>query len=442
MTPATAALAVPGAHPGAAATWRLALRFAWRELRGGVRGFGVFIACIALGVMAIAGVGSVAASLNDGISGAGRIILGGDLDFSLIQRQASDAERSFLESQGKVSIAATLRAMARTSDGRSSLVETKAVDDNYPLYGAVTTDPAAPLSELLAQNGGAFGAVVDPALLTRLDLKIGDKINIGAAVIALRAALISEPDKLSGSIGLGPRVLVSAAALQATGLLQPGSLVRWQYRLRLPDTNSSDDAVAAVQKAGRSEISRCRLGNPQPQQGFAAAGTQRRAFHPISHAGRLDHAAGRRRRRRQCGGKPSCPQARCDRHIESARRQRRRRFRHLLRRDHAGRARRHLPRRGARRGIAVYYRLGIRLAHSIAGNAGAVSGRAGARDHLWPVHGARLRAVAARARPRHLGLDAVSRSDRGGAALAARPLSVRHAGNRLPACGACDLHHL
>ncbi len=70
---------------------RLALRFAWRDLRGGLRGFGVFIACIALGVMAIAGVGSVAASLADGIAGAGQAILGGDLAFSLIQRQASDS---------------------------------------------------------------------------------------------------------------------------------------------------------------------------------------------------------------------------------------------------------------------------------------------------------------------------------------------------------------
>jgi putative ABC transport system permease protein len=254
MTASAEAQAVPGAHRGAGAMWRLALRFAWRELRGGVRGFGVFIACIALGVMAIAGVGSVAASLNDGISGAGRIILGGDLDFSLIQRQASDAERSFLDAHGKVSVAATLRAMARTSDGRSSLVEAKAVDDNYPLYGAITTDPAMPLSGLLAQSGGVFGAAVDPALLTRLDLKIGDRINIGAAVIELRAALNSEPDKLSSSIGLGPRVLVSTPALQATGLLQPGSLVRWQYRLRLPDTNASDNAVTSLQKQAEAKF--------------------------------------------------------------------------------------------------------------------------------------------------------------------------------------------
>ena len=86
--------------PGRLAALWVALRFAWRELRGGLRGFGVFIACIALGVMAIAGVGSVAASLNDGIASAGRVILGGDVAFSLIQRQASDAERAFLDAHG------------------------------------------------------------------------------------------------------------------------------------------------------------------------------------------------------------------------------------------------------------------------------------------------------------------------------------------------------
>jgi putative ABC transport system permease protein len=231
-----------------------AFRFAWRELRGGWRGFGVFVACIALGVMAIAGVGSLAASLNDGIAGAGQVILGGDIAFSLIQREASEAERAFFDAHGTVSVAATLRAMARTADGRSSLVELKAVADNYPLFGTVATDPALPLSALLAQNGGAFGAAVDPALLTRLDLKAGDRITLGNAAIELRAVLNGEPDKLSGGIGLGPRLLISEAALRATGLLQPGSLVRWQYRLRLPFTDSSDGAVAALQKQAEAQF--------------------------------------------------------------------------------------------------------------------------------------------------------------------------------------------
>jgi len=236
------------------------LRFAWRELRGGVRGFVVFIACIALGVMAIAGVGSVAKSLADGLAGAGRVILGGDLAFTLIQREAGERERAFLDAHGAVSVAATLRAMARTpshaGDAREAgtLVEVKAVDDAYPLFGSVATDPAMALATLFAQNGDAFGAAVDPALLTRLDLKTGDRITIGDATIELRAALTGEPDKLSGGIGLGPRVLMSTAALRATGLLQPGSLVRWQYRLRLPQADSSDRAVAALEKQAEDTL--------------------------------------------------------------------------------------------------------------------------------------------------------------------------------------------
>ena len=233
---------------------RLALRYAWRDLRGGMRGFGVFIACIALGVMAISGVGSVSASLADGMAAAGQAILGGDLSFSLIQRQASDAERKFFDAHGTVSVTASVRAMARSDDGQLTLVELKAVDDAYPLFGTVGTDPNLPLRDLLAQRDGAFGAAVDPALLTRLNLKTGDRISIGSAVIVVRAALINEPDRLSGGIGFGPRVLVSAAALRATGLLQPGSLVQWQYRLRLPANQASDADVAAVENEAQSAL--------------------------------------------------------------------------------------------------------------------------------------------------------------------------------------------
>ena len=119
----------------------LAIRYALRELRGGLRGFYVFIACIALGVMAIAGVGSVAASLSEGLTREGRTLLGGDVAFSLIQREAKPEEVAFLRSRGAVSVAATMRAMARSADGRLALVELKAVDNNYPMLGALTLDP-------------------------------------------------------------------------------------------------------------------------------------------------------------------------------------------------------------------------------------------------------------------------------------------------------------
>jgi putative ABC transport system permease protein len=244
----------------------LPLRFAVRELRGGLRGFYVFIACIALGVMAISGVGSVASGLANGLAREGRVILGGDLAFSLSLREAGATERAFLDRQGRVSLAATMRAMARTysatedareragADGRTALVEVKAVDAAYPLYGAVALDPQQPLPAVLAQRDGAFGAAADPALLARLDLKPGARIMLGAAPIDIRAVLASEPDKLAGGIGFGPRLLISEAALRASGLIQPGSVVRWHYRVRLPDNDATDGAVRAVTAAAHAQL--------------------------------------------------------------------------------------------------------------------------------------------------------------------------------------------
>jgi putative ABC transport system permease protein len=228
----------------ARASW-LALRYALRELRGGLRGFYVFIACIALGVMAIAGVGSVAASLGDGLAREGRTLLGGDVAFSLIQREAQPDEVAFLRSRGQVSVAATLRAMARAGDGRLALVELKAVDGNYPMLGELTLDPKMPMADLLAEHDGVFGAAVDSTLLARFDLKLGDRVSVGGASFQLRSVEGAEPDKLAGNVGLGPRFLVSEAGLRATGLLQPGSLVRWIYRVKLPD-NAADDRAATA----------------------------------------------------------------------------------------------------------------------------------------------------------------------------------------------------
>src|SRR5256885_7352148 len=119
-------------------TWSFALR----EMRGGLRGFAVFIACIALGVAAIAGVGSFARSLGDGLAREGRVILGGDVSFSLIAREASASERKFLEENGRLSVAAPMRAMARAAHGQTALVEIKAVDSAHPVFRAIGLEPA------------------------------------------------------------------------------------------------------------------------------------------------------------------------------------------------------------------------------------------------------------------------------------------------------------
>ncbi len=234
------------ATPSRTGAWSLPLRFAMRELRGGLRGFYVLIFCIGLGVMAIAGVGSFSESLAGGLAREGRTILGGDVSFALFHREANADERGALARYGRVSEAATLRAMARASGDRQALVEVKAVDGLYPLYGRVALDPEIPLADALADRNGVFGAAVDIALLTRLDLKVGDVITVGNASIEIRSVLRNEPDKLAGGIGFGPRILVSVDALRATGLLQPGSLVRWHYRVALNSNDATDSTVKAL----------------------------------------------------------------------------------------------------------------------------------------------------------------------------------------------------
>ena len=129
----------------------LLLRLAARDLRGGLSGFGIFLGCIALGVAAITGVGSVSHALSDGLAKQGRTILGGDVSFDLVQRGASPQELDFLLQRGRVSRVAVLRGMARRDDGASTLVEIKAVGADYPTAGAAVLDPPQPLADALAE---------------------------------------------------------------------------------------------------------------------------------------------------------------------------------------------------------------------------------------------------------------------------------------------------
>ena len=146
-------------------TLKLAIRFSLREMRGGLSGFMIFLACIALGVAAIVGVGSTARGLGDSVSREGRRILGGDASFALIHREATEAERGWMQRQGKVSSVAAMRAMARRADGASALVELKAVDEAYPPLGDLVTRPNLPLADWSSLRGGAWGPMPDDALV-------------------------------------------------------------------------------------------------------------------------------------------------------------------------------------------------------------------------------------------------------------------------------------
>ncbi|MBK8456255.1 MAG: ABC transporter permease [Phyllobacteriaceae bacterium] len=224
----------------------LALRFAAREMRAGLRGFFVFLACIALGVGAIGAVGSVARSISDGVAREGRTLLGGDIRFSLNQRLPDLAEHDWLASIGALSESQSMRSMARRADGTDqALVEVKAVDELWPLYGAAESTPAYDFATLGAEDQ-EFGALAPQILFDRLSLDPGGSILLGKARFVLKGVLAREPDAASDGFGFAPRLLISREGLAATGLVQPGSLFEHVVKVKI---DSADDARVAEVKA-------------------------------------------------------------------------------------------------------------------------------------------------------------------------------------------------
>ena len=217
---------------------RMAWRISRRELRGGIRGFRIFLACLALGVAAIAAVGTVRQSIEEGLAREGAVILGGDAEMEFTYRFASEDERSHMAHIAEaVSETVDFRSMAvmDAEDGpERALTQIRGVDGAYPLYGSVALGPEMPLAEALEQQDGRYGAVMQQVLIDRMGMEIGDIFRLGTQEFELRAALLTEPDGASGGFSLGPRTIVSLAGLEGTGLLEPGTLFNTEYRLRLP----------------------------------------------------------------------------------------------------------------------------------------------------------------------------------------------------------------
>ena len=212
----------------------LSLTIAKRELRGGLKGFRVFLACLALGVAAIAAVGTLRTGIQQGLSDQGAVILGGDAEMRFTYRTADAEERAFMgKIATKVSEVYDFRSMVLMDDDQA-LTQIKAVDDVWPLTGTATLDPAIPVAEALAPKNGIPGAIMDPVLISRLGLALGDTFRLGTQVFRLTAALTREPDSASTGFTLGPRTVVRADALANSGLLAQGSMYETRYRLLLP----------------------------------------------------------------------------------------------------------------------------------------------------------------------------------------------------------------
>ncbi|MBM05071.1 MAG: drug:proton antiporter [Oceanibulbus sp.] len=232
---------------------RLAARFARREMRGGLRGFRLLLACLALGVAALAAVGTVRAAIEAGLEAEGAALLGGDAELDFTYRFASADERDWMAARAtRVSEIVEFRSMAVKGRGDTSeraLTQVKAVDDLYPLIGQMVLDPAMPLADALGPDAtGLPGAVMERALADRLALVPGDTFALGEAEFTLSALIQREPDSAASGFSLGPRTLVLRDALEGSGLLASGTLFNSKYRLELPEGTALDPLEAEAKE--------------------------------------------------------------------------------------------------------------------------------------------------------------------------------------------------
>jgi len=229
----------------------LSLRFAAREMRAGVRGFRIFLACLALGVAAIAAASSTAEAFRRGLAEEARTILGGDLAVS-VDRGFTPAERAAFARTGRVAYAVAVRAMAQAPSGARRLVELRGVEGPYPLAGTVDLRDAAgrpmTLPAAFARRGGLPGAAVEQALLDRLGLRLGQPFKVGNEEMVAAAVLAGEPDRMSRGFALGPRVLTAWPTVEAGGFLK-GSLFGETARIALPEGVDPKVAGPALRRA-------------------------------------------------------------------------------------------------------------------------------------------------------------------------------------------------
>ncbi len=236
--------------------FQLAWRFSLRELRGGLKGFRILVACLALGVAAISGVGSLSQSIEAGLQRDAKKLLGGDVALRLLHREATEAQLGYLRANGRLSAVVEMRAMARGIKyiDKRSLVELKAIDNLYPLIGKIALKKGKNLADALARKGGVWGAAVEANLLPKLKIKLGDMVKVGEGQFLITAIVDKEPDRVANILSFGPRLMIRAEALAETKLVQPGSQIRYRYRIQVPDGQNASDWIerlkAAFPKAG------------------------------------------------------------------------------------------------------------------------------------------------------------------------------------------------
>ncbi len=219
----------------------LFLTLALRELRGGLRHFRLFLACLIIGTAVIAAVASLSANIRQTIFDEAKTLLGGDISLSATNHQATPDELNFIQQWGRVSEVVEMRAMA--SFGTSvALVELKGVGEGYPLLGSLDRTDGLPAK--LEEHT----VLVAPDLLDRLNTKVGDTIMIGSTNFLISGVIKNEPDRATGAFGLGPRIIARTEDMQKAGFLGPEELVHYHERILLTEPQALLDFQKAWSK--------------------------------------------------------------------------------------------------------------------------------------------------------------------------------------------------
>ena len=221
--------------------WGPSWRIARRDLNAGFRGLRLLFVCLVLGVTTLATIGSLTAGITAELAARGRVILGGDVEIAMTQREMAASEKAAVAKLGRLSETVRTRAMARAGDDRATLTELKGVDRAYPLYGTLRLAGGAAGRPLNADE-----VLIDRNLAERLSLTPGAQVRYGEARFTVRDVIAEEPDRVGEGFTLGPVAIVSLDGLRRTQLLLPGSLFESKYRLALPATLAPAQAVAAL----------------------------------------------------------------------------------------------------------------------------------------------------------------------------------------------------
>ncbi len=255
-----------------ALSWSRAAAIGWRDLKSAPGKFAFVVLSVAVGVAALVGVRGFSEAFRRTLTTEARSLMAGDLSARIYREPTLDEQKKVKAvaqstGQGRTTwVVETLSMASVPPDPVPLLVTLKAVDPSeYPYYGEAELEPTMTLQQALEGDS----AVVADEFLIRLNAHVGQTLRLGGRNFKITAVLKQEPDRMSAGAGMGPRVMVSRAALERTGLLAQGSRASQRLLMKLPPTA---DAVA-VRKQVESALPDAQVmdfkeGNPALSQGL------------------------------------------------------------------------------------------------------------------------------------------------------------------------------